>query len=183
MAAVSSRYARALADAVTGGKLATLLSPEQVEDQLQGFLGLMQESADLRNVLTSPAVKAKQKKALVETLGGKLDFSIVARNFLFILVDHKRIALLHEILPLFRVEIDQRQGIVQADVASAAPLGPEDRAKLEAALAQRTGKKVRAAYRVDSTLIGGVVTRVGSTVYDGSVREQLKILRAKLSSQ
>jgi len=177
MAAIASRYARALADAVTGGKMA---GADQVEDQLKGFLGLMQESADLRNVLTSPAVKPKQKKSLVETLGGKLGFSLLARNFLFVLVDHKRMALLHEILPLFRGEMDDRQGMVQADVTSAAPLGTDDRVKLEAAVAQRTGKKVRATYQVDPTLIGGAVTRVGSTIYDGSVREQLQILRAKL---
>jgi F-type H+-transporting ATPase subunit delta len=180
MAAVSSRYARALADVVTGGKMA---GSELVEDQLKGFLGLLQESADLKNVLTSPAVKPKQKKSLVEALGAKLGFSNIARNFLFVLVDHKRIALLHEILPLFRVEMDTRQGMVQADVTSAAPLGDMERAALEAAVAKRTGKKVRATYQVDPALIGGAITRVGSTVYDGSVREQLQILRAKLSSQ
>jgi len=179
MAAVSSRYARALADAVTGGKMA---GSELVEDQLKGFLGLLQESADLKNVLTSPAVKPTQKKNLLETLGGKLGFSILARNFLFVLVDHKRITLLHEILPLFRLEMDNRQGIVQADVTSAAALSAVECASLEAAVAKRTGKKVRAAYQVDPALIGGAVTRVGSTVYDGSVREQLQILRAKLTS-
>jgi F-type H+-transporting ATPase subunit delta len=177
MAAVSSRYARALADVVTGGKMA---GSESVEDQLKDFLGLLQESADLKNVLTSPAVKPKQKKSLLEALGAKLGFSLIARNFLFVLVDHKRIALLHEILPLFRVEMDDRQGMVQADVTSAAPLGDMERGALEAAVAKRTGKKVRATYQVDPALIGGAVTRVGSTVYDGSVREQLQILRATL---
>jgi F-type H+-transporting ATPase subunit delta len=179
MAAVSSRYARALADVVTGGKMA---GAELVEDQLKGFLDCLQESADLKNVLTSPAVKPKQKKSLVETLGAKLGFSAIARNFLFVLVDHKRIALLHEILPLYRMEMDDRQGMVQADVTSAAPLGPAERASLEAAVAKRTGKKVRATYQVDPALIGGAITRLGSTIYDGSVREQLQILRAKLTS-
>ena len=79
--------------------------------------------------------------------------------------------------------MDDRQGMVQADVTSAAALSDADRAKLEAAVARRTGKKVRATYQVDPALIGGAVTRVGSTIYDGSVREQLQILRAKLSSQ
>jgi F-type H+-transporting ATPase subunit delta len=177
MAAVSSRYARALADVVTGGKMA---GAELVEDQLKNFLGLMHESADLKNVLVSPAVKAKQKKTLVETLGAKLGFSAIARNFLFVLVDHKRISLLHEILPLFRMEMDDRLGMVQADVTSAAPLGHMERTDLEAAIAKRTGKAVRATYQVDPALIGGAVTRVGSTIYDGSVREQLQKLRAKL---
>jgi F-type H+-transporting ATPase subunit delta len=178
MAAVSSRYARALADVVTGGKMS---GSELVEDQLKVFLGLLHESADLKNVLVSPAVKPKQKKNLVEALGAKLGFSTIARNFLFVLVDHKRIALLHEILPLFRIEMDNRLGMVQADVTSAAPLGHMERVALEAAVAKRTGKAVRATYQVDSSLIGGAVMRVGSTVYDGSVREQLQILRATLT--
>jgi F-type H+-transporting ATPase subunit delta len=179
MAAVSSRYARALADVVTAGKMA---GSELVEDQLKGFLGMLQESADLKNVLTSPAVKPKQKKSLVEALGSKLGFSAAARNFLFVLIDHKRIPLLHEILPLFRIEMDSRLGMVQADVTSAAPLGHMERVALEAAVAKRTGKTVRATYQVDPALIGGAITRVGSTVYDGSVREQLQVFRAKLTS-
>ncbi len=180
MAAVASRYARALADAVTGAKVS---GGEHVESQITGFLGMMQSSADLRNVLTSPAVKAKAKKQLVDALGSKLGFSTLARNFLFVLVDHKRIALLQEILVLFRAEMDERHGVVEAHITTAAELGAAERAKLEAALTKRTGKKVRAEYHVDPALIGGAVTRVGSTVFDGSVRERLQTLRAKLSSQ
>ena len=181
MAAVSSRYARALADAVTGGRVAT--DAATVEQQLHGFLGLIEESADLRNVLISPAVGAAKKKSLVEALGSKMEFSSVTRNFLFILVDHKRMALLPEIMPLYRAEMDERQGLVEASVTSASEMGGDARAKLEAALARKTGKHIRAKYAVDPALIGGAVTRVGSTVYDGSVREQLRLLRAKLSSQ
>jgi F-type H+-transporting ATPase subunit delta len=179
MAAVASRYARALADAVTDGKVA---GGEHAEQQLTAFLAMMQSSADLRNVLTSPAVKANAKKKLVEALGAKLGISLLARNFLFILVDHKRIPLLHEILPLFRAEMDERHGVVEAQVTTAAELNAAERAKLEAALTKRTGKKVRASYQVDPALIGGAVTRVGSTVFDGSVRERLQVLRAKLTA-
>ena len=181
MAAVASRYARALADAVTGGRIAA--EAGAVEQQLHGFLGLMQESADLRNVLISPAVGTAKKKMLVEALGGTLGLTPVTRNFLYILLDHKRMALLQEILALFRAEMDERQGMVEAAVSSAAELSAADRASLETALARKTGKEIRAKYVVDPSLIGGAVTRVGSTVYDGSVREQLRLLRAKLSSQ
>lgn len=181
MAAVSSRYARALVDAVTGGKIAA--DPANVEQQLQSFATMMKESADLRNVLISPAVATSKKKGLIGALGGKMGLTQVTRNFLFVLLDHKRIGLLPEILPMYRAEMDERQGMVQADITSATAMGDADRARLEAALTKKTGKKVRATYRVDPSLIGGVVTRVGSTVYDGSVREQLQVLRAKLSSQ
>src|SRR5258706_1256678 len=140
MAAVSSRYSRALADAVTGGRVAA--DARAVEQQLNDFLAMMQSSADLRNVLTSPAVSTAKKKSLVGALGDKLALSVVARNFLFVLVDQKRMDLLHEIMPLFRAEMDARQGMVEAAITSAAALGDADRAKLEAALAHKTGKKV-----------------------------------------
>ena len=181
MAAVSSRYARALADAVSGTS-----QPEgsaNVEQQLQDFVTMTHQSSDLRNILISPAVAAAKKKSLIAALGAKVGLSQAARNFLFVLVDHKRIALLPEILPLFRADMDERQGQVEAHISSATELSPKDRADLEAAVATKTGKRVRAAYQVDPALIGGVVTRVGSTVYDGSVREHLRRLRKKLSSQ
>jgi len=181
MAAVSSRYARALADAVTG-----TAAPEgsaNVEQQLQDFVTMTRQSADLRNILISPAVAVTKKKSLIAALGAKLGLSLAARNFLFVLVDHKRIALLDEILPLFRTDMDERLGQVEAHITSATELGANERASLEAAVAKKTGKRVRAAYQVDPALIGGVVTRVGSTVYDGSVREHLRRLRRRLSSQ
>ena len=181
MAAVSSRYARALADAVTGA--AAPAGSASVEQELQSFVAMTQESSDLRNILISPAVPVAKKKSLVAALGAKLGISLAARNFLFVLVDHKRIALLGEIVPLFRADMDERQGQVEAHVTSATELGPNGRASLESALAAKTGKRVRATYQVDPALIGGVVTRVGSTVYDGSVREHLRVLREKLSSQ
>jgi F-type H+-transporting ATPase subunit delta len=170
-----------LADAVSGTS-----QPEgsaNVEQQLQDFVTMTHQSSDLRNILISPAVAAAKKKSLIAALGAKVGLSQAARNFLFVLVDHKRIALLPEILPLFRADMDERLGQVEAHISSATELNAKDRADLEAALAIKTGKRVRAAYQVDPALIGGVVTRVGSTVYDGSVREHLRRLRKKLSSQ
>lgn len=181
MAAVSSRYAHALADAVTGTSAPA--GSDAVDQQLQDFVAMTHASADLRNVLLNPAVATAKKKSLIAALGVKMGLSAAAKNFLFVLVDHKRIGLLEEILPLFRADIDERLGRVEAHVASAAALSQKDRASLEAALAVKTGKKVRATYAVDPALIGGVVTRVGSTVYDGSVREHLRVLREKLSTQ
>ncbi len=181
MAAASSRYARALADAVTGSRAPD--GSASVEEQLRAFAALTHESADLRNILATPAVPAAKKKAVVDALIAKLGFAKAARNFLYILIDHKRMGLLDEILPMFRAELDQRQGMVEAQVTTASELSMADRGQLEAALAKKTGKRVRASYQVDGALIGGAITRVGSTVYDGSVREHLRVLREKLSSQ
>ena len=180
MAAVAARYARALTDVVT--RPGAPETPEAVESQLRRFEALTAESAELRTVLISPAVTAARKKALIERLGAVVGLSRIARNFLFVLVDHKRIALLGGILTLFRAMVDERLGMVEARVTVAAPLADEERARLEEALGQLTGRRVRATYAVDPALIGGAVTRIGSTIYDGSVREQLRLLRERLSS-
>jgi F-type H+-transporting ATPase subunit delta len=180
MAAVASRYARALADVLTGPQPPDTAGT--VEQQLRDFLGLVEESVDLRNLMDSPAVAAARKKALVETLGARIGLGKTARNFLFILVDHRRIPLLAEILPAFRSLVDEHLGLVQAAVTSAQPLAEAERAQLEAALGRKTGRVVRATYAVDPALIGGAVTRIGSTIYDGSVREHLRVLRERLSS-
>jgi F-type H+-transporting ATPase subunit delta len=179
MAAVSSRYAHALADVVTGPK--PLAEPDAIERQLRDFYETLQASADFRNLLESPAVKASKKKALLDTLAPRLELSRTARNLLFLLVDHRRISNLGEILTLFRAYVDEKQGLVQAQVTSSHALDDAGRATLEAALSRKTGRQVRASYQVDPELIGGAVTRVGSTIYDGSVREQLRLLKAQLS--
>jgi F-type H+-transporting ATPase subunit delta len=180
MAAVAARYARALADVVLQpGREA---QADAVERELHAFRDLLQESADLRNALTSPAVKAARKRAVIEKLGERAGLSRTGRNLLFVLSDHRRLPLLGEVLHAFRVLVDERLGYVEAEVTSARPIEDSDRAALEAALARHTGRKVRAHYAVDAGLIGGAVTRIGSTIYDGSVREQLRVLRERLSS-
>lgn len=181
MAAVASRYARALADVVTRPN-----PPESagaVEAQLRAFLEITEQSAELRTILASPAVPAGRKKAIIEKLGERLDISRVTRNFLFVLVDHRRISLLGEILPAFRALLDERLGMVEAQVTAAAPLDEDERRALEEALRILTGRQVRLALAVDPALIGGAVTRIGSTIYDGSVRGHLQVLRGKLSSE
>jgi F-type H+-transporting ATPase subunit delta len=180
MAAVASRYARALTDVVTGPK--PLEQPDIIDRQLSSFLELIEESVALRNLLESPAVRAARKKEVIKTLGARLELSRTAQNVLFLLVDHRRMAQLKAILTQFRAMVDEHMGLVQARVTSAQPLSDADRAGLEAALAGKTGRRVRASYDVDPSLIGGVVTRVGSTIYDGSVVEQLRLLREKLAT-
>ena len=180
MAAVAARYARALTDVVT--RPGAPETPEAVERQLREFQAFVAESPELRTVLASPAVSAPRKKALLERLGARIGLSRVGRNFLFVLVDHRRIGLLGTILDAFRALVDERLGMVEAQVTAAAPLAEAERAELEAALGRLTGRRVRATYAVDPGLIGGAVTRIGSTIYDGSVREQLRLLRERLSA-
>jgi F-type H+-transporting ATPase subunit delta len=105
------------------------------------------------------------------------------RNYLFVIVDQRRAGMLPEIEQAFSALLDARQGIMQATVTSAADLTAGERAELDAALAKLTGKKVQAQFNTDPALIGGAVVKIGSTIYDGSVRAQLDRLRARMISE
>jgi F-type H+-transporting ATPase subunit delta len=109
-------------------------------------------------------------------------FSRIVRNFLYILIDRRRTDMLGEVAEAFETAIDERLGFVRAKVTSAAPLTERQQAELQQALSQVAGKQVRCDFTVDPSLIGGVVARIGSTVYDGSVRSQLDSLRQRLVS-
>lgn len=176
--AVASRYARALVDILYDSK-----SREDALgalEGLRGFQALMDASPELRSVLTSPAVPARKKRAAVARLADQLGFSPLLKNFLYVLIDHRRIEMLGSILSAVERLIDERQGIVRAAVTSARPLDQGQRAEVEAALGSATGRKVIGQYAVDHALIGGLTARVGSRVYDGSVRGQLQAMRSRL---
>ncbi len=181
MAAVAARYARALADVAFDPKAASG-GVDVLRAQLRSFGEAWTTSADLRNVLTNPAVPPARKRALLERLGQPLGLNRIALNFLFVLVDHRRIGLFDQVLASFDAIVDERLGIVRADVATPAALNDSERQLMEQALRSLTGKQVRVHYEVDPSLIGGAVTRIGSTVYDGSVREQLRLLKEQLGS-
>lgn len=109
--------------------------------------------------------------------------SKILRNFLFVLADHDRMPLLPEIVKAFHELILVQQGIVEAQVTSPVELTPAQKKVLDAALEQLTGKKIEARYELDTALMGGAVVRIGSTIYDGSVRAQLARLRARLAAE
>jgi F-type H+-transporting ATPase subunit delta len=178
--AVSIRYARALADAILDSKSG--LEPGRAWQELRSFAEIVRDSAELRNVLLSPAVSAARKRAVVGRFASTLPLSKLIRNFLFVLIDRRRIGMLDEVIDAFESEIDARLGIVRAQVTTAAPLDDTQRAEMQATLARVAGKQVRADFKVDPALIGGAVARIGSTIYDGSVRGQLDTLRTRLVS-
>jgi F-type H+-transporting ATPase subunit delta len=181
LSAVATRYASALADVVTASG-----SPLRAEDavaELQAFETALRSSPELQNALTTPAVPGSRKKAVVGRIAGILQLSRIARNFLFVLVDHRRIASLAEIIRSFEVVVDQRLGFARAEVSAASELTEAQRAALSSQLERLTGKRIRARYAVDGALIGGVVARIGSTVYDGSVRGQLDSLERRLGAE
>ena len=181
MAAVTARYARALADVL--GRPDAPAAPEGVVAELRAFLALLETSEELRTVLANPAVAAARKHALIERLGAPLGLSRISGNFLLVLLDHRRMNLLGEILGKLETLLDEQRGIVRAKVTTAVELAANERQLLEETLGGLTGKQVRMQCSVDPELLGGAVTRIGSTIYDGSLREQLRQVRQRLSSE
>ena len=180
LSAVATRYAKALADVTTS---AAGLQPDVALNQLRAFEAALAASHELQNALTTPAVPASRKRVVVARIAGILKLSLIARNFLFVLIDHRRIALLGEILHSFELIVDERLGFARAEISSPRELTESQRGAINARLERLTGKRIRMRFAVDPSLIGGVVARIGSTVYDGSVRGQLQTLGRRLSTE
>jgi F-type H+-transporting ATPase subunit delta len=178
--AVASRYARALADIVVvpGAPIA----PREALEQVRAFQQVLEVAPELSVALMSLAVPAGRKRAVVRQVADRLGVARVIRNFLSVVVDHRRVALVPRIADALEKTLDDRMGIVRATVTSAGPLGDAQRRQLEGRLVERTGKQVRCDYRSDAGLLGGLSVQIGSTIYDGSVRGRLAALRARLVS-
>ena len=181
LSAVAARYANALADVVTAATSA--LQPQDAVRELRAFEAVLEPIArPARGVAHARHRRQRARKAVIGRLADLLKLSRITRNFLLVLIGHRRIVLLSEILAAFEIVLDERSGYIRAEIASAAALGETQRAQIAAELEKLTGKRIRAAWSVDEALIGGVVAKVGSTVYDGSVRGSLESLGRLLSA-
>jgi F-type H+-transporting ATPase subunit delta len=178
---IATRYADALADVVTAPGSA--VTPQGAVAEVRSFEAAVASSADLRSVLISPAVPNSRKKAVVARIVKALGLSRIAQNFLFVLIDHRRIAGLAEISQILEQTIDQRLGFATAQVVAARQLTEAQQTALAVELQRLAGKKIRLRVAVDESLIGGAVARIGSTVYDGSVRGRLQALERRLSAE
>ena len=178
MKSASLQYANALADIVLQQGAA-----EPARKQLAEFAAAYSESTELRNFMANPAVSRGAKHGVIEKLVARLGASRIIRNFLFVIVDNQRTPLLPEIAASFEQVLRQRQGVAEAEVSSAVPLNDKQKAALLRNLESVTGKKVQANYSLDPALLGGAVVRIGDTVYDGSVRNQLDRLRERLTAE
>ncbi|MFZ0636278.1 MAG: ATP synthase F1 subunit delta, partial [Candidatus Acidiferrales bacterium] len=172
------RYAAALADVATERK-----NSVAIRSELAAFAGAYRESADLRNFLASPAIGRDAKQGLIEKLAVRMGLSEPVRNFIFLLVDNKRIAIVDEMRQAFDAELNAREGIAEAKVTSARELSATEKNELIVALERLTSKRITAQYTLNASLVGGAVVQIGSTIYDGSVREQLNRLRAQLEAE
>jgi F-type H+-transporting ATPase subunit delta len=178
MRTIAQHYADALAEVAISQK-----SADKVRRELRDFLALLRESAQLGVLLGSPAVSRANKHAVAQALVERMGASRTLRNLLFVVIDQRRMGLLPEIQQAFEARLDEMEGVARADVTSARELNERERKQLRTVLERLSGRRVEANYELDPALIAGAVVRVGSTIYDGSVRMQLERLRAKLESQ
>jgi F-type H+-transporting ATPase subunit delta len=178
MASVVGTYARAFADVVM--KKSNLLDPPRILQELRGIEALFKESDPFRRVMENPSIPEDRKLAVLDAISMRLVTTRQVRNFVAVLTDHRRLPLFSEILNQLERELDERQGLVEADVSSARQLGDAEKRMLEAEIAKLTGKKVRARYQENSSLLGGAVVQVGTTIYDGSVKGQLDRIKEQL---
>ena len=176
MSVLSLRYAHAFASVAASSHLDTTAAQQQLND----FSGTFAGSRELREVLMDPSIANEQKLKVLDAIAGRIGMFPQVRNFLAVVMEHQRLAELDEVLTEYHAIADEQSNLTEADITSARPLNDQDRAELEAQVAKLAGGRVRATYHQDATLLGGAVVRIGSTVYDGSIRAQLQQLKQKL---
>jgi F-type H+-transporting ATPase subunit delta len=181
--AVSFRYARALVDAVMAPAGGSPSDPRRIPSQLKEFAQLLEQSDELQTLFATPAVPLPKKRAVLAAIVAKMDMGPLAHNFLGVLLQNERMLLLGDMIEAFEQLLNERLGVVVAQIISASPLEDAEKQELDRALRARTGKQVQMSFSLDRSLIGGVLAQVGSTIYDGSVRGQLERLRSELAGQ
>jgi F-type H+-transporting ATPase subunit delta len=174
----SLQYANALADiALAQGAADAALK------QLADFGAAYVQSPELRSFLASPAVDREAKHAVIEKLTARLGAGKMIRNFLFVIIDHGRTSILPKIITRFQEVVRQRQGIAEAEISTAIELTASQKAEFAFTLERLTGKRVEAKYSLDPALLGGAVVRIGDAIYDGSLRNRLNEMRARLTTE
>ena len=173
------RYAKALFDVVLRerGDLA------HVERQLEQFGGLFAAHPELQRVMMNPAVPAPRKRDAVSELAKVAQLQPVLGKLMTLLAERDRLALLPEVLRAFRSRLLDHQNVVRAEVTTAMPLGPERIGQIQRSLAAATGRTVLLDSRVDPSLVGGLIARVGSVVYDASLTTQLRKMKDRLEQR
>ena len=179
MAAFVARYARAFADVVTAEKLDTAALDQQMDD----FLATWDASAELRELFANPAVAVPQKIAVLDKMNAKLKLQKELRNLLAVLIKNDRIGEVKDVAAAYRVEMQERRGIRPVEIVTARELDEKDRAGLVDGVSKLAGTQIQASFKLDESILGGTVVRIGSTVYDGSVRGRLERLKAVISGQ
>lgn len=175
----ANRYAKALFDV----GLAENTELTRIARDLSEVSALITENTELQLALERAGVPDAARVAVIDQISDKLGVAPQVKKLLSVLTQGRRLELMKDLTEAFNERLLAHQNIVRAEVTSAAPLSPEKTEALEDSLSKVTGKKVELSVSVDPELLGGVVARIGSTVYDGSVKTQLQRMRQELSSQ
>lgn len=175
VATIANRYARALADVIIEKR-----EVNEVSAELKQFAGLQEGHAQLREVFASPVIAQERKRAVLSALLAQFNPRPTSHNFLQLLLTNNRLHQLGAMLRALDKELDNRMNIVTAEVTTARAINDAERQLLHNSLQTVTGKEVRLDFKTDPDIIGGVVTRVGSKVYDGSIKNQLAQMKQRL---
>lgn len=176
MAAFVSRYANAFAEVITAAKLDTVA----IDQKLTDFLATWQGSPELREFFENPAIAVNDKVAILDKMNTKLGMQKELRNLIAVLISNNRIAYVSEVAEAYRRLLQDQMGIHPAEIVTARKLDAKEREALLTQVAQLAGGKVDASFKLDESILGGTVVRIGSTVYDGSVRGRLDRLKEAL---
>ena len=175
--AVARRYAEALADVTTERS-----QVDQVLQELKQFVELYQSSPELISFIPNSGVSQSDKLKVLNAIIARTRPSDATANLLRLLLKHYRLESISVVYNEFRKEINRRRGIVPAEITTASPVAAAEREMMVGRLQTVTGKKVQVNFIVDPALIGGAITRIGSVVYDGSIRTQLQTIKQKMIS-
>jgi F-type H+-transporting ATPase subunit delta len=172
---VARRYALALVDvAIERGE------QNEVRAEIEGWTELVESNPQLKEVFANPTIPSDQKRQVLEELISKTRVRETTGGFLRVLLKNQRLAQLKEISERYKLVLDERAGVVAADITTARPVPDNIKNALSDSLTAYTGQTVRLTFATDPAIIGGVVARIGSTIFDGSVQSQLERLAANL---
>jgi len=179
MSAVAGRYARAFADVVFEAKMDAAKTITEAE--------MLQATVDanpaLAGVWDNPGIALDQKLKVLDGMAKQAGLQRQTRNFMAVIIQQRRLKLLADVVKQFKTEVNERLGFSEADVVSARALGDDERRKIEGEVEKMGGRKVLASYSTDTALLGGAVVKMGSTVYDGSVRGRLERLKKQMAAE
>lgn len=176
MSVFALQYARALADVVIADKLDT----GEVDRQLGDFFSAFRSSKELREVFANPSITLDIKLKVLDAILPRIGVTKQIRNFLAVLLQNDRMHAYDSIVTEYRNQINLRTGVGEAEIISVRELNADEKSKVEAKAAGLAGVKIQPVYKQDASLLGGVILRIGDTIYDGSVRGRLEELRDKL---
>lgn len=173
-----SRYARALAEVALESK-----QEIRVQEELSAFAELLTSHKELWDALTNPAIPFSAKRNIVEEIGRRASLEQIIVNFVLVLLEHARIHQFQETVEAYDEVLDEFHGVLRAHVVSSEELTTDVHERIRGIAAGLTGKKVKIDYEVDQALIGGFKLQIGSTIYDGSLQNQLDEIRRRLDKQ